>query len=235
MPLGNAAMPATVTHRIELDVVAVYGPSVDRGHRRFIYTIDGRSRIPARFAIDWKKRGDNDAFVTDDRTRLTNWAGYDAKVLAVAAARVVEVKDDVVEDTPISDSPAPMALENASGNYIALDLGGGRHAFYEHLKHGSIRVKIGDRVRRGDVIGSLGNTGSSSAGPHLHFHVSDANASLGAEGLPYVFDTFELLGGFVSPSKVDPGVSAAGVMPLANGVDARRRRELPAPNAVVRF
>ncbi len=270
MPLGNAVLPTTVTHRIELDVirpagrehrvaqggsaslrrdavmvlgapvqggrwVAVYGPSVDRGHRRFIYTIDGRSRIPARFAIDWKKLGDSNAYVTGDRTTLTNWAGYDAKVLAVASARVTEVKDDVVEDTPISDSPAPIALENASGNYITLDLGGGRYAFYEHLKHGSIRVKIGDRVRRGDVIGSLGNTGSSSAGPHLHFHVSDAHAPLGAEGLPYVFDTFELHGGFGSPSKADPGASVPAVTPRANGVDARRRRELPAPNAVVRF
>lgn len=50
-----------------------------------------------------------------------------------------------------------------------LDLGDNRHAFYGHLLPGSLRVKPGDRVRRGQVIGRLGNSGNST-GPHLHFH-----------------------------------------------------------------
>jgi hypothetical protein len=212
--------------------VAVYGPAVDRGHRRFLYTVEGRTRIPARFATDWIKLGDDDRFAAGDRTQLTRWHGYGANVLAVADATVVDVRDDTAQDTPISGAPAPIALEAASGNYIALRLGGGRYAFYEHLKPGSVRVKVGARVRRGDVIALLGNTGSSSAGPHLHFHVSDANASLGAEGLPYVFESFERLGSFEFPATAGdaPTISAP-----ATGTTNRRRRELPAPNAVVRF
>lgn len=268
MPLGDAAAPLALSHRVEGELirptgrersvtqggrtgvrrdqvlvlgpplqggrwVAVYGPSIDRGHRRFVYTTDGRSRIPARFAVDWMKLGDDNAFVPADRTKVASWYGYGANVLAVADATVADARDDIPEDAPITDTPAPVALENASGNYVALDLGGGRFAFYEHLKPGSIKVKAGKRVRRGDVIAQLGNTGSSSSGPHLHFHVSDSNALLGAEGMPFVFDRFEVLGGFQFP---DPdAVASSAIVPLAKGLDPRRRRELPAPNAIVRF
>jgi murein DD-endopeptidase MepM/ murein hydrolase activator NlpD len=214
--------------------VAVYGPAAERGHRRFLYTIDGRARIPARFAIDWLKLGDDNAFSHGDPTQLTSWYGYGADVLAVADATVADAHDDIAADTPVSSSaPAPIALENASGNYVVLDLGGGRYAFYEHLKPGTIRVAPGARVRRGDVIALLGNTGSSSAGPHLHFHVADANASLGAEGVPYGFDRFDSLGEFQFP---DAATGApARISPRAAGVGSTRRRELPAPNAVVRL
>jgi murein DD-endopeptidase len=199
--------------------VAVYGPSADRGHRRFLYTVDGRARIPARFAIDWLKLGDDDAFSHGDPAQLTSWYGYGAEVLAVADATVADARDDIAADTPVSSAaPAPIALENASGNYVSLDLGGGRYAFYEHLKPGTIRVVPGARVRRGDVIGRLGNTGSSSAGPHLHFHISDANASLGAEGMPYGFDRFESLGEFQFP---DAGTGAAA------RISPRRRASVP--------
>jgi murein DD-endopeptidase MepM/ murein hydrolase activator NlpD len=65
-----------------------------------------------------------------------------------------------------------------------LDLGGGTYAFYAHLQPGSLRVKNGDRVTRGRVLGLLGNSGNSTE-PHLHFHVSDGMSPLGSEGLPY--------------------------------------------------
>src|SRR3546814_12133074 len=75
------------------------------------------------------------------------------------------------------------ALADASGNYLALDLGDGRHAFYEHLEPGSIRVAPGQRVRRGEVIAALGFTGDTT-GPHLHFHVADGTSPLGSRGVP---------------------------------------------------
>jgi len=212
--------------------VGVYDPSVERGHRRVIYTVNGRARIPARFAIDWMKLGNDNKFTRDERSKIANWWGYGAEVLAVADATVVDAKDDIAEKPSIVDPPVRVALEDASGNHIALDLGNGAYAFYEHLKQGSIRVKVGDRVKRGQVIAALGNTGSSSSGPHLHFHVSDANESLGAEGLPYVLDQFTWLGAFEKISDVGRGASPT---PLSKTLDANRRSELPPPNSVVSF
>jgi murein DD-endopeptidase MepM/ murein hydrolase activator NlpD len=45
-------------------------------------------------------------------------------------------------------------------------------------------VKVGERVKQGQVMALVGNSGNSTE-PHLHFHVADANSPLGAEGLPY--------------------------------------------------
>jgi murein DD-endopeptidase MepM/ murein hydrolase activator NlpD len=153
-------------------------------------------------------------------------------VLAVADAVVAAARDDMPGAELIAASQGPMALENASGNYVTLDLGHGRHAFYEHLKHGSIRVKPGDRVRRGQVIAMLGNTGSSSSGPHLHFHVSDANHPLAAEGLPYELRSFEVLGAYESIAATKSGRRWKTAPRGTGGV---RRTELPAANAVIVF
>lgn len=261
LPLRDGTAPAALAHRIAVDVagreriaqvgrvaiarapvislgpplrgerwVAVYDPAVDRGHRRYLYTLDGRTRIPARFATDWMKLGDDDRFAPPGARQVTQWYGYGADVLAVADGRVADARDDIADDTPIGDR-RPLGLEHASGNYIVLEVGG-RYAFYEHLAPHSLRVKPGARVRLGDVIARLGNTGSSSAGPHLHFHVADTSAELAAEGAPYVFDQYQLLGTFQFPDSPDATLPVAG---LATGMAPQRYRELPPPYAVVRF
>ena len=152
-------------------------------------------------------------------------------MLAVADGVVVLAADDMPDNIGES-SAAAHRLENESGNFVALDLGRGRFAFYEHLQHGSVTVRPGERVRRGQVLGRLGNSGSSSIGPHLHFHVADAPATLAAEGIPFAFRAFEVLGGF---SSIDALVSGERWVAAPEGDAGERRAERPAPNAVVRF
>src|SRR5262249_14868499 len=62
-----------------------------------------------------------------------------------------------------------------------------------HMQPGSLRVRAGDRVRRGQVLGLVGNTGNSVA-PHLHFHVMDGPSALDSNGLPYEIDAFTVTG-----------------------------------------
>jgi murein DD-endopeptidase len=211
--------------------VGLYDPSMERGHRTSIYVLDGRARIPARFAIDWVRLDENSKPSRGDGKQLENWHGYGAEVLAVADGVIAAASDDL-HDSLLSGATGPMPLENDSGNYVTLDLGDGRYAFYEHLKRGTIRVKAGDRVKSGDVIGLLGNSGSSSSGPHLHFHVADANATLAAEGLPYVFKRFTVVGAFESIGAYASGQRWKSV---AREVGGERKMELPAPNVVVMF
>jgi murein DD-endopeptidase MepM/ murein hydrolase activator NlpD len=116
------------------------------------------------------------------------------------------------------------------GNYIILDLGNAYFVFYAHLQPNAIRVKIGDRVRRGQVIALLGDSGNSDA-PHLHFHVTDGNSPLGAEGVPYVLDAFEMQGTLPSKQLLIKG----GWTAEPGSATDRRTLEMPTENAIVRF
>jgi murein DD-endopeptidase len=162
---------------------AVYAWEWPRGHRRVFYTLDGRARLPGRFAIDWVRKDESGRSARGDADVVKNSLGYGADVLAVADARVAAVRDGIAETERVSANPKH-SLEEAAGNFIALDLGDGRFAIYEHLKPASIRVATGDRVRRGQVLASLGFTGDSTE-PHLHFHVADSPFPLLGEGSPY--------------------------------------------------
>ncbi len=54
------------------------------------------------------------------------------------------------------------------GYQIVINHGGGRETRYAHLS--AFAVKVGDRVTKGQNIGSMGSTGNST-GPHVHFEV----------------------------------------------------------------
>ncbi|HEY3569693.1 MAG TPA: M23 family metallopeptidase [Thermoanaerobaculia bacterium] len=55
-----------------------------------------------------------------------------------------------------------------------------------HLKQGSVRVKAGDTVKRGQVIAQLGQTGNTTE-PHLHFQLTDGPDPLYSRGVPILF------------------------------------------------
>jgi hypothetical protein len=212
--------------------VAIYDPAMMGGHRTSIYTINGRARIPARYAIDWVRLDAGGGRARADTSAVANWHGFGADVLAVADGVVVDARDDIPGAESIAASQSGIPLENASGNYVVLKISEGAYAIYEHLKHGSVRVQPGDAVKRGRVVAQLGNTGSSSAGPHLHFHVADGAALLGTEGIPWSFDRFDVIGAFdtIEATRSDQPWPAAKA---ATG--GQRRNELPAANVVVLF
>ncbi len=208
---------------------AIYHPSWERGHRRYVYATDGIARIPGRYAVDWVLLDQEGHRARGDADEIANWYGYGADVLAVADGVVAAMRDDVSESATLSGHPQ-LPLEDATGNYVALRLENGLFVFYEHLKPGSIRVREGDRVRRGEAIGAIGFTGHSM-GPHLHFHLADANSPLGAEGMPFVIDAFDVLGsygGFDSIKDVP-------WTPFDEAAESHRTEEMPGPNVVVDF
>jgi murein DD-endopeptidase MepM/ murein hydrolase activator NlpD len=98
-----------------------------------------------------------------------------------------------------------MTLDTAGGNFVALDIGYRRYALYGHLIPGSLRVKVGDMVKRGQVLGRLGNSGNSTE-PHLHFQIADAPSFLLANGLPYMYDRVEVKPGRIVDATSDPPV-----------------------------
>jgi hypothetical protein len=205
--------------------IAIYDPLLKGGHRTAIYTVGDRARIPGRFAIDFITLPAFGALPRDPAARPADGNGFGTEVLAVADGAIAAAVDDTSDRTP-----KPVPLESASGNYVALDVGGGRFAFYEHLQQGSIVVKPGQRVSRGEVIAKLGSSGSTSIGPHLHFHVANANSLLGAEGVPFVFGLFTALGEFASIQALQAGERWIPSGSARGFTDSR-----PAPNSVISF
>lgn len=210
--------------------LAANGLSNDSDHRRTLVTVDGQARIAQRYAVDLVQLDADGRAFTGDASKNAQWSGYRAPVLAVADGQVTAVRDDLPDNTPGQLPATKISLDTIGGNTVALDIGHGRHVLYGHLVPGSIRVAPGQRVRKGEVIGELGNSGQSDA-PHLHLQVADADSALAAEGLPYVFDCLRERGGVAS---VDAALEAAGAWtPVQDG--ATRSRALPGANEVFSF
>lgn len=211
--------------------VALNGLSNTSGHRRTIVVVNGKARIAQRFATDWVRAGADGLAFRGDPAKLSNWSAYGAEIHSVASGTVVDVRDGIPENDPSSDDKAvPITVDSAPGNYIIIDMGNGYFGFYAHLQPNSIRVKKDDRVRRDQVIALLGNSGNSDS-PHLHFHITDGNSPLGAEGMPYVLEAFEVLGTLSSTSLLIKG----GWKPEPGRSVDKRKSEIPTENAVVRF
>ena len=157
-------------------------------HVRALLPLNGGFRLAQRFAIDWEKLGADGRLFTGDRKQVGNYHIYGEPILAVGDGTIVAMRGDLPDQVP-GALPHGLPVSEADGNFAVLDIGGGAFALYAHMKPGSVRVKTGDRIRRGDVIGAVGNSGNSSE-PHLHLHVMDGPSPLLSDGLPYVFDAF---------------------------------------------
>ncbi|OMC30601.1 peptidase M23 [Mycobacterium sp. GA-1841] len=159
-------------------------------HRMALNPINGKVWAAERFAIDYVQLGADGRLNTGDRAKVDSYPYFGAEVHAVADGPVVAVLDDLPEQVP-GVTPKGLTLAQYGGNHIVQDIGDGNYAFYAHLQPNSLKVKPGDTLSSGQVIGALGNSGNSDA-PHLHFHVMDGPDPLASNGLPFTFKSFRL-------------------------------------------
>ena len=202
-------------------------------HRGAVMAVNGTLRVPERFAIDWVQLDARHRLYTGKIDQLASYAYFGTPVHAVADGTVVNMYTSAVEQVPGADAKG-ITTENIGGNMLVIDIGGGNFAFFAHLQPGSLRVKLGDKVRTGDVIALLGNTGNTDA-PHLHFHVMDGPSPLDANGLPYVFTRFTgqgVMDGASADAVFDKGASAVIDAKALAGPQAGR---LPLNNQIVDF
>lgn len=167
--------------------VAFEGPGGVNHHTAGVLQFEGRNIVPQRFAIDFVQLFEDGKMFHGGSEDVHSYRCYGAEVLAVADARVVAVRDDVPDNPGQAKSNAvPVTLANLGGNRVVLDLGG-TYATYFHLQPHSVKVKVGDRVRTGDILALVGN--SMSPSPHLHFQLSEGPVAMISGGVPYVFDS----------------------------------------------
>jgi murein DD-endopeptidase MepM/ murein hydrolase activator NlpD len=201
-------------------------------HRAAMVPIGGRINGAERYAVDWMQldpevsplfdeagqpvglvRPGGDVGVNED------YISYGAPLFAVADGTVVSAVDGR-PDAPAGVVTPTLTIPELPGNYVVLKIAPRRYAFYGHMEPGSISVKVGERVRRGEQIGRLGNSGSTTA-PHLHFGVMAGAQPLTATQLPWVIDRFRLQG--MATDSFEPGG------------DRPRRNQMPLIGTVTRF
>ncbi|HVY96170.1 MAG TPA: M23 family metallopeptidase [Solirubrobacterales bacterium] len=204
--------------------------SPPNAHRGATLAIDGTVHAPERFAIDFVQLNREGRLFSGPLGLNSSYGFFGAAVHSATAGTVVRVRDGLPEQTP-GALPAGATIQNAGGNYVVVAIGAGRYAFYAHLQPGSIGVVRGDRVRVGEVLGRLGNTGNTDA-PHLHFHVMDSPSPLESEGLPFTFTTMRGEGRISQPGVLQTGA----VVPVDRAAfSGRRRGQMPLNEQVVGF
>lgn len=119
-----------------------------------------------RYAYDIIQNKDGYSYKGDPLKNESYYA-FGKPVLAPADGTVVAVVNDVPDNEPVG----VMNEKVPAGNEVVIDHGG-EYSVLAHLKKGSVTVKVGDKVKSGDEIGLLGNSGNSSEA-HLHYQVSD--------------------------------------------------------------
>ena len=160
-------------------------------HRGGIVPVNGGLVAAERFAIDFVQLDKQGRLFSGPIGQLSGYPGYGRQVLSVAAGTVVGTHDGEPDQIPPNEPP--FSLDTAGGNWVVVDIGGGHFAFYAHLQPRSLTVKTGDRVRQGQVLGLLGNSGNSTA-PHLHFHIMNGPSTPVAVSLPYEFANLHQFG-----------------------------------------
>lgn len=175
----------------------------------------GTNQLGTRFAydfiqVDWDKKGLPAYSVSFLQyliwgVLLDDYYCYGQEVYAPCDGTVVQVEDGYKENARtnlFSDfanayknahyfDPAIDDVQAVAGNYTIIKYADGIFAALCHLQTNSIRVSVGQEIKKGDIIGNVGHSGNSFA-PHLHFQLMDSSNISTANGLPCVFEKYEL-------------------------------------------
>jgi hypothetical protein len=205
----------------------------DAAHRRTILLQGGQPWLAQRYAIDWVKYRIVNGVATTwsgPEDKNSSYFCYNEPIHSVADGTVTEALDGIPENVPHSGKYAvDLTFINAGGNHVVVDIGNHRYAFYAHMRPGSVTVKVGDKVRAGQVLGHVGNTGSSTE-PHLHMHIVDRPSFLAGNGVPYEFATITASGPAEMETKPHDQIFFGQFGPLKSFSD-----QYPANNAAVSF
>lgn len=133
-------------------------------------------------AFDMVMRDEKGSSHKGGGTQNEDYYCFGQPLLAPCAAEVVLVVDGIKDNIPGVMNPVYVP-----GNTIVLKTAAGEYLFFAHFKQYSIKVKPGQQVKTGEVLGLCGNSGNSSE-PHLHFHVQDAEEMTEAAGIKCYFE-----------------------------------------------
>ncbi len=134
-----------------------------------------------RFAFDFVVVDERGKTHRGDGKRNDDYYAFGREILAPADGVVTDVIRGVRDNVPGSMNPY-----SALGNAVLIQHSPHEVSVLAHFKQGSIRVRAGQKVRRGQVLGLCGNSGNSSE-PHLHYHLQNTPIIQDATGIKCYF------------------------------------------------
>src|SRR5262249_6228225 len=134
-----------------------------------------------KFAFDLTGVGDDGKTHRGDGKLNEDFYAFGREVLAPADGKVIEVIEGVRDNKPGSMNPF-----SAVGNCVVIQHRQDEVSLLAHFKQSSIKVKTGDEVKRGQVLGLCGNSGNSSE-PHIHYHLQHSPMMQDGLGIKCVF------------------------------------------------
>jgi len=196
--------PIAISSPVKGSHLLFYNQSTDGYHFHRLFFINGELKTAERFAFDnseVNKKMDN--FYEGDPAVNTSYFSYRDTLYAVSDGIVVAIQDTLPENNGNTHNLTFSTLIELCGNFIILDIGGGRYASYAHCVPHSCFVQAGDTVKEGDPVALLGNSGNSDA-PHLHFQIGDSPDFFFCNGIPFVLKKFTKIGELQNPGGITP-------------------------------
>jgi hypothetical protein len=148
---------------------------------------------PTRFAYDLCVADSAGRIYRGQGKKNEEWLGWDSPVLAPASGRVLESRNDVIDNIlgKTGFDPASIGgnVKGFLGNFVAIEHPGGEVSVLAHLHKGSVRAVRGQLVRSGQEIGRIGLSGDSEY-VHLHYQIQ-AGFQINSETLPAAFSNFD--------------------------------------------
>ncbi|HWS78904.1 MAG TPA: M23 family metallopeptidase [Thermomonas sp.] len=198
------------------------GHDLNAHHRR----LDITGGMTTHFGITGNfMRYAHDFVVTDAQGRLfrtdgavpEDWYGYGAAVLAAGDGVVRDMHDGMADNRKGAPPPFDQAalmknLRLFLGNYVLVDHGNGEYSLYAHLKQGSVAVKPGQRIARGERLGAMGMSGDAFL-VHLHYQLQSGPGF--EEGLPAHFEGMRTRTGAGWSARFDGPVDSGQVVEAA--------------------
>lgn len=144
------------------------------------------SVLAQRYACDFVKVDEAGRHHRGDGERLEAYLAFGEPVLAPADGVVVGARDGCRDYERPGTGWIDWRAPDIRGNHVIIQHESDVFSFAGHLRRGTVRVRVGDRVERGDVLGECGNSGHSTE-PHIHFHVQDRANFYLSVGRPVAF------------------------------------------------
>jgi hypothetical protein len=208
----------------------------DTHHRRGIEPVNGVLEVPNRYAIDFYKLDDQHRAWVGDSSQLVSYLSYRQPILSAAAGTVVAAQDGLANNAEVPNPTNLASVKETVGNHVIVQIADGVYMLYAHMDPGSVAVRVGERVSRGQQLGLIGSSGISTT-PHLHFQILTTPTYFPADSRPYAFDSFTLLGRI--PARLwddNLGLQPTGALPFqAANPPSARTNELPLDRDVVQF